>query len=48
MKPREVPARVRRTQGLRESGAAGIHGDRRTKRRRARAAQRQAAIKESM
>lgn len=31
---------------LRRSGAAGLHGDRRTKRLRSRAAQKQAAIQE--
>lgn len=37
--------RVRKTQQLRRSGAAGTHGDRRTKRLRDRGAIKRAAIK---
>lgn len=40
------PEQVRRMQELRRSGAAGIHGDRRTKRNRTRAAQKRSALKE--
>jgi hypothetical protein len=40
-------ARVAAVQNLRRSGAAGTHGDRRTKRLRTRAARRAAAIKEA-
>lgn len=40
------PERSRAMHGLRSSGAAGFHGDRRTKRRRDRGAQRRAAIRE--
>lgn len=36
----------RRVQGIRRSGAAGAHGDRRTKRQRDRGAAKRAAIKE--
>lgn len=43
---REVPASVIKMQGLRGSGAAGIHGDRRTRRLRNRGAIRRAAIRE--
>lgn len=39
--------RVRAAQERRRSGAAGIHGDRRTKRNRDRGAQKRAAIQES-
>ena len=38
--------KVQKVQGLRRSGAAGKHGDRRTKRNRTRGAQKSRAIKE--
>ena len=38
--------RVRKTQELRRSGAAGTHGDRRTKRLRTRGAAKRKALKE--
>jgi hypothetical protein len=41
-----VNKRVERVQGLRRSGAAGTHGDRRTKRLKTRAARKRAAVKE--
>lgn len=43
----ENSERVRRTQERRRSGAAGKHGDRRTKRLRSRSARKQHAIKEN-
>lgn len=42
----EVPANVRARLELRRSGAAGKHGDRRTKRLRDRSSQKRAAISE--
>ncbi len=39
-------ARVTAVQNLRRSGAAGTHGDRRTKRLRTRAARKAAAVRE--
>lgn len=39
--------RIERVQGIRKSNASGKHGDRRTKRRRDRGAQRRFAIKEA-
>lgn len=44
---RELPESVIRMQGIRRSGAAGIHKDRRTRRQRSRAASNMAAIYES-
>jgi hypothetical protein len=44
--PRMTPEQVQALQGLRASGAAGKHADRRTKRNRTRAAQRRNALKE--
>lgn len=38
--------KVQHVQGLRSSGAAGKHGDRRTKRNRTRSAQKRRAIEE--
>jgi hypothetical protein len=46
MKNHKTAAQVQATQNLRRSGAAGSHGDRRTKRLRTRAAQKRAHIKE--
>lgn len=40
------PEQVRRMQELRRSGAAGTHGDRRTKRNRTRSARKASALKE--
>jgi hypothetical protein len=40
-----TPASVARVQSLRFSGAAGTHGDRRTRRMRSRSAARHAAIR---
>jgi len=40
--------RVERVQGLRRSGAAGKHGDRRLKRRRDRGAAKRAALREQV
>ncbi len=39
-------AQVHKTQNLRRSGAAGVHGDRRTKRVRTRAAQKSRALRD--
>jgi hypothetical protein len=44
---RELPESVVRMQGIRRSGAAGTHKDRRTRRKRSRAASNMAAIYES-
>jgi hypothetical protein len=46
MKNHKTAVQVQATQNLRRSGAAGSHGDRRTKRLRTRAAQKRAHIKE--
>lgn len=46
MSKAEVPANVRARLELRRSGAAGKHGDRRTKRLRTRSAQKRAALKD--
>lgn len=46
MKATGNKARVEAVQNLRRSGAAGTHGDRRTKRLRTRAARKAAAVKE--
>lgn len=43
---RELPANVRARLDLRSSGAAGKHGDRRTRRLRDRSSQKRAALKE--
>lgn len=43
-----LPERVRAVIELRRSGAAGKHGDRRTKRRRDRSTQRRRAIEEGL
>lgn len=45
---REVPASVIKMQGIRGSGAAGAHGDRRTRRLRDRGAKKRAAVHEQM
>jgi hypothetical protein len=45
--PRMTPEQLRATQELRSSGAAGKHGDRRTKRNRTRSAQRRSAIRDA-
>jgi hypothetical protein len=42
----KTAGQVRRTEELRRSGAAGSHGDRRTKRLKTRAAQKRAHLKE--
>ena len=42
----KTPAAVQRTEGLRRSGAAGKHGDRRQKRLKTRGAQKARAMKE--
>ncbi len=44
MSGKQNHGKVVRVQGLRASGAAGRHADRRTKRQRTRAAQKKAAI----
>jgi hypothetical protein len=47
-KERELPTSVIKMQGIRGSGAAGTHGDRRTRRLRDRGAKNRAAIREQM
>lgn len=46
MQNHKTAEQVRRTEDLRRSGAAGKHGDRRTKRNRTRGAQKTRALKE--
>ena len=46
MNSHKTAAQVRATENLRRSGAAGKHGDRRTKRLKTRAAQKRAHLKE--
>jgi hypothetical protein len=45
--PRMTPEQVQAIQGLRASGAAGKHADRRTKRNRSRSAQKRTAIRDA-
>lgn len=46
MNSHKTAEQVRRTENLRRSGAAGKHGDRRTKRLKTRGAQKARAMKE--